>query len=187
MNTRNIVPIQNGDSKQPLARMFQARSQRESRQRRNLSPSLLQHVTFSVSQEARELAQDTECDFQRQLKEMRAQVDNLRSQWESASVQADAKAEYLRKKLIALEIATRIMNGDEVPTQDHRFLAEFDIALYAKALSLRQPNDDPEKHDSLLEDDEGGSPALVTAEQAPNPSSSDSGAEADTAPPPSST
>ena len=54
-----------------------------------------------------------------------------------------------RKKAILLKIAIRIMNGDDVPLRDHKFLAEHDIDLYKKAVSLRRVNDDPEEHDAL--------------------------------------
>ncbi len=52
-----------------------------------------------------------------------------------------------------IKIALRIMNGDQVPLQDHRFLAEKEPALYENAIMMRRHNEDPEKHDSLLDDE----------------------------------
>ena len=48
----------------------------------------------------------------------------------------------------------RIANGDNVPMVDHRFLAEYDSALYKTALkaSLVANNDDPKDYDSLVEE-----------------------------------
>jgi len=66
----------------------------------------------------------------------------------------DAAAAEARRKLTAMKIAKRISNGDNVPMQDHRFLAEFDPNLYKAALkaSLVADNNDPEDHESLADE-----------------------------------
>jgi len=66
----------------------------------------------------------------------------------------DSKTTEARRKLYAMKIAQRIAKGDNVPMQDHRFLAEFDSALYKTSLraSLTADNDDPETHDSLADE-----------------------------------
>jgi len=66
----------------------------------------------------------------------------------------DAAATEARRKMTAMKIAMRISKGDNVPMQDHRFLAEYDANLYKSALkaSLTAENDDPETHDSLAEE-----------------------------------
>lgn len=53
-----------------------------------------------------------------------------------------------------IQIAIHIMNGDNVPIKDMHFLAENEPELYSSALLLRQQNDKPKRHDSLLEDEE---------------------------------
>jgi hypothetical protein len=60
----------------------------------------------------------------------------------------DAAAAERRNKLAAMKIAMRISNGDNVPLQDHRFLAEYDPNLYKAALkaSLVANNKDPNYH-----------------------------------------
>ena len=65
----------------------------------------------------------------------------------------DAKTTEARRKLYAMKISQRIARGDNVPMQDHRFLAEFDPALYKASLkaSLTAENDDPETHESLAD------------------------------------
>jgi len=66
----------------------------------------------------------------------------------------DTLAAEARRKMTAMKIAKRISNGDNVPMQDHRFLAEFDPNLYKAALkaSLVADNNDPEDHESLADD-----------------------------------
>ena len=71
-----------------------------------------------------------------------------------------------KKKLAAMKIAMRIANGDNVPIDDHRWLAEYDSALYKAALkaSLVADNDDPKDYDSLIEEMFGGDNAGTSAE-----------------------
>ena len=59
-----------------------------------------------------------------------------------------------RMKLAAMKIAMRISNGDNVPMQDHRFLAEYDSALYKAAMqaSLVADNDNPRNYDSMVDE-----------------------------------
>ena len=59
-----------------------------------------------------------------------------------------------QRKLTAMKIARRISNGDNVPMQDHRFLAEYDSNLYKAALkaSMVADNDDPETYESLADE-----------------------------------
>lgn len=53
-----------------------------------------------------------------------------------------------------IQIAMRIMNGDEVPSKDKAFLLENEPKMYSQAILLRQKNDHPKRHASLLEDEE---------------------------------
>ena len=71
-----------------------------------------------------------------------------------------------KKKLAAMKIAMRIANGDNVPIDDHRWLAEYDSALYKAALkaSLVADNDDPKDYDSLIEEMFGGDHAGASVE-----------------------
>ena len=66
----------------------------------------------------------------------------------------DAAAAERKKKLMAMKIAMRIANGDNVPMQDHRFLAEYDSKLYMAAMkaSLTADNKDPKDYDSLVDE-----------------------------------
>jgi len=59
-----------------------------------------------------------------------------------------------QRRMTAMKISRRIANGDNVPMQDHRFLAEFDPNLYKASLkaSMVADNDDPEDYDSLVDE-----------------------------------
>ena len=71
-----------------------------------------------------------------------------------AESQDDAIAAEARRKMTAMKIAMRISKGDNVPMQDHRFLAEYDSNLYKTALnaSLTAKKDDQETHESLADE-----------------------------------
>jgi len=75
----------------------------------------------------------------------------------------DSIASEARQRLAAMKIAMRIANGDNVPMEDHKFLAEYDAALYKAAMeaSVVANNDDPKDYDSLVEElfAEGGARA----------------------------
>ncbi|MCL2579739.1 MAG: hypothetical protein FWE32_06865 [Oscillospiraceae bacterium] len=88
-----------------------------------------------------------------ELDRIRAQNEHIRQQMESAREQGEAKAEAMRMMAKALEIARRIMMGDNVPAEDHKFLMEFDAALYGKALTMRINRQDPTDYERLSEDE----------------------------------
>ena len=89
-----------------------------------------------------------------EAEQMQAQIEAFREQFQAAVEAGEAKAEAMRMMAKALEIARRIMMGDDVPAKDHRFLAEYDAALYGKALTMRINRADPIQHESLVEDEE---------------------------------
>ena len=89
-----------------------------------------------------------------EFSQLRQDVDMLIQQLENSRAQADSQSKEMETKLKCLQIAMRIMRGDDVPWQDHRFLAENDSKLYLQAMSLRMENDDPERHKRLSEDEE---------------------------------
>ncbi|MCL1995186.1 MAG: hypothetical protein FWG63_03180 [Defluviitaleaceae bacterium] len=83
-------------------------------------------------------------DLARDLQSMREQMAEVRQQTEAA-------AAFWRAQIKALRIAGRIINGDNVPQEDHNFLQDHDPALYGKAMSLRRVNEDPTDYESLYE------------------------------------
>ncbi|MCL2125526.1 MAG: hypothetical protein FWH33_06005 [Oscillospiraceae bacterium] len=101
------------------------------------------------------------------LEKMRAESRELQRQLEAAREQGDGMADYFKKKLQCIIIAMRIMQGDKVPPEDHRFLAEEEPELYHKAMSMRVEKEDPEEYDRLSEDEENDSKAPDNGEAEP--------------------
>ena len=105
------------------------------------------------------------------LEKMRADAEmkNLQEMYqenlEAAKEAAEAAGEGFEDLGRALEIARRMMHGDIVPASDEKFLMDFnrDIYMGAKNMQALAKNDDPEKYDSILEDEEGEG-AGVTAD-----------------------
>ena len=64
----------------------------------------------------------------------------------------DSNNDEQKKRLAAIKIAMRIANGDNVPIDDHKWLAEYNSKLYMAALkaSVIADNDDPKDYDSLI-------------------------------------
>lgn len=111
-------------------------------------------------------------DRSAQFSESNRYIDLFRQLGEARSQgEATAKAfENLRKCII---IAMRIMNGDRVPFEDHRFLLENEPEMYYKALMMRRIKEDPEEYDRISEDEEDG-----VVESAANPGGGGSSAAA---------
>lgn len=105
------------------------------------------------------------------LEKMRedAEMKNLQQMYqenmEAAKEAAEAAGEGFEDLGRALEIARRMMHGDIVPASDEKFLMDFnrDIYMGAKNMQALAKNEDPEKYDSILEDEEGEG-AGVTAD-----------------------
>ena len=98
-----------------------------------------------------------------EFSQLRQDVDMLIQQLEASRAQAGSQSKEMETKLKCLQIAMRIMRGDDVPWQDHRFLAENDSKLYLQAMSLRTENDHPEKHKRLSEDEESSNASDAAA------------------------
>ena len=91
--------------------------------------------------------------FDRQA-ELRQRREEMRRDLEAAREAAEAQAEELRNMRIAMEIAARIMRGDNVPQSDKDFLLEQSPGMYKLAMTARNHNNDnPEDHDPLARED----------------------------------
>ena len=115
-----------------------------------------------------------------ELERMRAQSEMMQQQMQAAQEQGEAMAESFAKLRKALEIAMRIMSGDNVPPEDKRWLAEHDPELFAKAIKMRIHREDPYDHESLLEDEESADPMEVAFDAARRAVSGAAGAAAPT-------
>jgi len=120
--------------------------------------------TVVVSDEAKKSA----VDWQSKLEEMRDKMRELREGLQRAREAGEGAAEAWKEKIKCMQIAMRIMSGNKVPEEDHRFLQEKDPELYGKAITMRMEKVDPKEHDRLSEDEEedgiAGSPESVSIE-----------------------
>ena len=106
--------------------------------------------TLVVSEEAKRGAVDWEARLEELREEMRALLEGIRQAGEAG----DGAAEAWKEKIRCLQIAMRIMSGNNVPKEDHRFLQEKDPELYSKSITMRAEKVDPKDHDRLSEDEE---------------------------------
>lgn len=83
-----------------------------------------------------------------------AQLDQLDGD-EEESGQLDAMKDAIDALMKCMKIASRIMDGDNVPPKDQQYLMENQPDLYKMAVAMRRPKEDPKDWDSLLEDEEG--------------------------------
>jgi len=115
-----------------------------------------------------------EIDWQKKLEEMRNEMRALREELKRAREAGEGAAEAWKVRIKCLQIAMRIMSGDKVPDEDHRYLREKDPELYGRSITLRIKKKDPKEYDRLSEDERDGStvydPArAATAEAAAQP------------------
>jgi len=94
-------------------------------------------------------------------KESQKTPDDLKGrieQMENARAQGEAAGESMKVQMKCMQIAMRIINGDEVPREDHRYLAEHDPKLYSEAMTRRMPKEKPHKYERLSEDEKSDRP-----------------------------
>lgn len=119
-------------------------------------PAVEDGATVALSAEGLGLSQKDreDSDYERESVERQMYQEMLESSKEAAKAQEKGFGDMAK----ALEIARRILNGDIVPQQDEQFLMEFNSEIYMKVKSMAKLKEDPEKYDSLMEeeDDEGG-------------------------------
>jgi len=81
-----------------------------------------------------------------QKEQLKRQADQIRESNIEAAKGTDIMAKCMR-------IAMRIVQGDNVPQKDDKFLAEHNPELHMRAWMLRIPKENPKDHDSELNDD----------------------------------
>jgi len=92
-------------------------------------------------------------DFQKMLDQMRNEMHALREGLRQANEASEGAAEAWKEKIKCLQIAMRIMSGNIVPIEDHRYLREKDPELYSRSITLRIEKEDPDEYDRLSEDE----------------------------------
>ncbi len=115
------------------------------------------------------------------MREKQNEIEMLTQELENSNKEAEAMGDSFKIYSRCLTIASRISRGDSVPMKDMKYLAEHEPDMFKQAILLRMPNDHPEKHKSVLDDDEedkssgtaedGGSdpPGMAQPEGAPAP------------------
>lgn len=88
------------------------------------------------------------------LSQQKNELSMLEEQLKNSNEQAEAAGDSFEAFSKCLTIAQRITRGDIVPLKDIKYLMEHEPDLYKQAILMRRPNDDPEKHDSVLEDED---------------------------------
>lgn len=96
-----------------------------------------------------DLSSEDERAREQELQSMLNKIHRFAEQMEEARRAGDEASEFWRLQIKAMRIARRIINGDNVPVRDHRFLVEQNPGLYKTAVSLRRRNEDPKDYDAL--------------------------------------
>jgi hypothetical protein len=92
--------------------------------------------------------------------------DAMQQQLGLLGQQMTEEREKQKSLLLCLEIARRIAGGDTVPQADHKYLREHDSAMYAKAIMMRFPKNNPYKYKQLSrEEDHQDSPEAAQLKQ----------------------
>ena len=110
--------------------------------------------SIEISPEGIKKTKDTYAELQKMADESRGLTEQLKS----LSGQGTGEAESLRIRVKCFQIAMRIVTGDKVPIEDHRYLQKNDPELYAKAISMKMPNANPREYDRLSEDEKSDNP-----------------------------
>lgn len=76
-------------------------------------------------------------------------AEQAREQSKAAGKSASVMAKCMR-------ISIRIVQGDNVPPQDDKYLAEHNPELHMRSWMMRIPKADPEDHDSILDEENNG-------------------------------
>ncbi len=86
--------------------------------------------------------------------EPQSTYEQLRQQFEMMNEQSKSERDKLKILLTCMEIARRISGGDTVPAKDHEFLLKHDSALYARAILMRFPKNNPHQYKRLSWDED---------------------------------
>ncbi|MDR2905013.1 MAG: hypothetical protein LBU73_03560 [Helicobacteraceae bacterium] len=106
----------------------------------------------SISEEAKSGATEAKKTSTQVSEETQGKAEGLGEYLASVKKQADGAAKSFEIQRKCLAIAMRIMSGDKVPNEDHRFLMKNDPELYSKAIMMRQEKVNPEEYKRLSED-----------------------------------
>ncbi len=123
-------------------------------------------VTMSAEDQRRLAAES----LQKQSQDNDFKIEELKRQLANANEQAESTGESMRTQMKCQKIALRIMAGDIVPPQDHRYLAKNSPKLYSMSIMLRASREHPKKHKRVSEDesDEHNTDSIDTSDTSKN-------------------
>ncbi len=76
----------------------------------------------------------------------------MKQRSEAARQESEQKQLEARRALLCFQIAMRIAAGDQVPPEDEKYLMDHDLKLYTLVMKTRIQKEDPEEHESLLDE-----------------------------------
>ena len=97
-------------------------------------------------------------DDAQKIQKMTDELQGRVKQLENAREQGKSAADSAKILIKCIQIAMRIISGDNVPWEDHQYLAEHNPELYTEAMSRRMPKEKPYKHEKLSEDEKNDAP-----------------------------
>ena len=128
---------------QNLAQTYQSPKKAETQKNTPTNPLLSEEGSrrATLAEKVREFRENQEVN--------REKMRRLTEDAENARAAAKEQAEHWRNQRIAMEIAARIMRGDNVPQEDKDFLLEHSPGMFKLDMSVRQRNENPEDYDQL--------------------------------------
>lgn len=112
--------------------------------------------SLSISQEAQALL---EAEKQQFFGLNDYSPEELDAMFEQLKESTDDSNNPMKIQLQCLQIAMRIISGDNVPMKDRAFLAEHEPEMLGRAMLLRRTKENPKDYKSLLEDEKADEPA----------------------------
>lgn len=118
----------------------------------NANPTTVgEAANITISKEAQKLL-----DQEEKANKMMGYYKELREGLINADKAAEGAHEPFDDMLKCIKISMRIVNGDIVPMQDEKFLAEKNPKLYSMSMNMRRIKIDPEEFESILDEEKSG-------------------------------
>ena len=81
-------------------------------------------------------------------------IQDVKDQMKEIQEQSEARAEEYRILLKCMKIAMNVAAGNKVPEKDQQYLRDNNPDLFAQAMKVRVPKEDPEECESVIDEDE---------------------------------
>ncbi len=121
---------------------------------RRVAGIMNEHVKFITSPNGEKVMQESRTDDTlSKLDANKSQLDDLTRQVEVGQESLKAQMNQIEVRRKCMTIAIRIMNGDNVPRQDYKYLAKNDMGLYSTAITCRMQKENPKDHKRVSTED----------------------------------